>query len=137
MLMVRTSVRNFVLIWGKNVGLIWGQNHVQTYVPSTIYIILFRIIFNEFVLALEVINTIVMNSKYNNIGLYISPFLCVYDICVAQISRGHFWSGKCSIPSHRFCQHKLSIHVKTLLCISCTSLGVGMCYCLYFSASPG
>ena len=89
---------------------------------------LFRVIFNEFVLALEVIHTIVMNSKYDKTGLYIILFLHVYDICVAQSSRGHFWSGKCSSPSHRFYQHKLIINVKTLLCISCTSLDVGMCY---------
>ena len=90
--------------------------------------LLFRVILNEFGLALEVISTIVMNYKYNKIGLYIIPFLHVYDICVAQISRGHFWSGKCSSSSHRFYQHKMSIHVKTLLCISCTFLGVGLCY---------
>ena len=66
------------------------KNHVRTYRPSTREVVLFRVIFNEFVLAFEVINTIVMNSKYNNIDLYISPFIHVYDICVAQNSRGHF-----------------------------------------------
>ena len=135
--LIVSSLLDFILIWGKNVRLIWGQNYVQMYGPSTRYLVLFRIIFNEFVLALVVINTILMNSKYKNIGLYISPFLHVYDICVAQSSCGNFWSGKCIICSHNVCQHKLSIIVKTLLCISCTYIGVGLCYCLSFSAYSG
>ena len=39
---------------------------------------------------MAVINTIVMNSKYSNIVLYISPILHVIDVRVAQSSRGHF-----------------------------------------------
>ena len=49
------------------------------YGSSTRYVVLFRVIFIEFVLALEVINTIVMNSKYNKISIYISLFLHVYE----------------------------------------------------------
>ena len=132
-----SSLLDFILIWGQNFGLIWGKHYVRTYGPLTRYAVLFRVIFNEFLLALEVINTIVMNSKYNKIGICISPFLRVYDICVAQSSRVHFWSGKGSSPSHRVYQHILSIHMKNILCISCTSLGVGLCYYLSFSASSG
>ena len=93
------------------------------------------VFFNEFVLTLVVIHNIIMKSKSNNIGLYISPFRRVYDKRDVQSSCGHSWSGKCSIRSRHFRQHKLSIHVKTLLCISCTSLSVGMCYFFSFSAS--
>ena len=105
--------------------------------PSTRYVVLFRIIFNEFVLTMVVINTSSMSSKYNNIGIYISPCLHVIDASVVKSNRGHFWSGKCSSRSHHFFQYKLSIHVKTLLCISCTSIGVVLFYCFSFSPLSG
>ena len=49
-----------------------------TYGPSTRYAMLFWFIFNEFVLALEVINTIVMNSKYSKkLFSLVSLFMCM------------------------------------------------------------
>ena len=113
-----SSLLDLILIWGQNVGLIWGQTYVRTYGPSTRYVVLFRVVFNELVFILV-------------------TYLCVYDLCVAQSSRVHFFSGKFSTPSHHFCQQKLSIHVKNLLCVSCTSPGVGLCCCLSFYASVG
>ena len=56
---------------------------------------------------MAVINNVVMNSKYIKIGLYIILCLNVIDVCVAQSSLGHFWSGKCSSRGHHSCHFLL------------------------------